>query len=306
MEAAEGFHIENPPSAVLKGSYQSLSNKHNVADPTLFKSPLFTPKEFHNASLQWFPAREILSHKRILIPYSLICMDSTKHLPERAYFSVSSNGLAAGNTEKEAFLHALFELNERDDLALWSSIHEVDRANRLLNQETITGVARDILDKVNAAGVVAKIWDISTTSLKTFRCVLFDKKNYRKLGMAFGTGSHISSDIALCRAICEAAQDRLILISGNRDDVLPDFYHKICESEALSAQFTHSNGTYPFQSNTIRNPTSIHDCTTWAKSILTREKGVKQIFIVSHTRPDIGIPVVQVLIPKLEYSYRRM
>ena len=37
MEAVEAYHLENPPEAILEGSYSSLCGKYSVISPKLYQ-----------------------------------------------------------------------------------------------------------------------------------------------------------------------------------------------------------------------------------------------------------------------------
>ncbi|WP_163333604.1 YcaO-like family protein, partial [Klebsiella aerogenes] len=55
------------------------------------------------------------------------------------------------------------------------------------------------------------------TGVPTFTAYLCDTGN-PSLGVYHGYGTHLDPQVAVIRAICEAAQGRLVFIAGSRDD----------------------------------------------------------------------------------------
>jgi ribosomal protein S12 methylthiotransferase accessory factor len=115
-----------------------------------------------------------------------------------------------------------------------------------------------------------------------------------------GYGCHLDTDVALCRALTEAAQSRATAIAGTRDDLSP-----------LAYQLAKTINVRP---NRRTGPTvSFQD----VESIVTSDFGedlrlvvdrvtahtARQPLAVHHTRADLGIPVVTVVCPGL-HSHR--
>ena len=125
-------------------------------------------------------------------------------------------GLAAGNTRTEAILQGLYEIIERDAVTRWMA----NGAGRRIDNTTITcETSRTMLAMCEeGAGVKACICDVtSDTSIPTYVCILIDER--ADIGPYKGYGSNFDSNLAVQRAICEAAQSRAVFISGARDDM---------------------------------------------------------------------------------------
>jgi ribosomal protein S12 methylthiotransferase accessory factor len=102
----------------------------------------------------------------------------------------------------------------------------------------------------------------------------------------------------------EAAQTRLTYVAGIRDDLPPTDYMESVEEKIGAALLDAMS-----QAAAAR---SFHDAPSFATDDVAedvrlelerlRAIGVDRVVAVDLTRPDIGIPVVRVLIPGLEFD----
>lgn len=130
-------------------------------------------------------------------------------------FGWSTNGLASGNSLDEATLHALFEVLERDTLAMNSPRD----ASLLLPHEEMPEPFASLAAKWRRLGVALAVRFVPNEfGLACFRAVLHEGEG-ATVDLAGGFGLHIDPHIALARAVCEAAQSRLSHIHGGRDDI---------------------------------------------------------------------------------------
>src|SRR5207245_7592275 len=71
-----------------------------------------------------------------------------------------------------------------------------------------------------AADIPARPWDMtSDIGIPAYHCTISDPSALGGLEPVYGAGCHLSKEIALARALTEAAQCRLTFIAGSRDDV---------------------------------------------------------------------------------------
>lgn len=125
---------------------------------------------------------------------------------------------------------------------------------------------------------------------------------------AIGYGTHPDSRIALIRAITELSQTRAVNIQGSRDDLKKIRYEEKDQIHKSKWQFmpstsgnskTDNKQTVMFTEikSYIRN-----DLLDEIKFILGRLKksGLDRVIIVDLTDPNLGIPVVRVIVPGLE------
>ena len=124
----------------------------------------------------------------------------------------------------------------------------------------------------------------------------------RQTLIGLGAACHPEREIALLRAILEAAQVRTTYIIGSREDIEPGDYdpatlhRRNAEARALMRQ---SKGARDFQSVAGRRFETAEAEVAWLLDRL-RSIGLKQAIAVDLTRPEIGIPVVRMIVPGLE------
>lgn len=146
------------------------------------------------------------------------------HVPAdgRPLFGWSSNGLASGATTDEATLHALFEVLERDTLAL----HQARDASAWVDPASLPAPFDGWAAAWAALGVRLIVRALSgAAGLPCFQAYLHDDA-VPDLWLAVGSGLHADPAIALSRAVCEAAQSRLTVIHGGRDDIVELYAHR--------------------------------------------------------------------------------
>ena len=100
-------------------------------------------------------------------------------------------------------------------------------------------VCRRLLDTYERAGVGVSVWDL-TTDVGAARLRGDDRRPRRslprRLPAAMGVGCHPDRAVALSRALTEAAQSRLTVIAGSRDDCPPAYYRRIRDPGAIATQ----------------------------------------------------------------------
>lgn len=143
-------------------------------------------------------------------------------------FGGTTNGLASGNTVDEATLHALLEVIERDVL----SFEKIRKTSILIHEDTLPEKILAYAVSWRRKGVNLFVREIPNEyNLPCYQAFIYEPYA-NDVNLATGSGLHIDSDIALVRAVSEAAQSRLSHIHGGRDDVVR-FYSKF---NILSAQ----------------------------------------------------------------------
>jgi ribosomal protein S12 methylthiotransferase accessory factor len=142
----------------------------------------------------------------------------------------------------------------------------------------------------------------SDVRIPAFYCVLTERVDdpMRPVGATAGMGCHPDPIVAFLRAILEAAQSRLTVIAGSRDDVGRSAYER-----ARSAERERASGAREEVPDR-----GIHDASGWsAESVgadvaweLDRLQaiGVSEVVVVDLTDPEFRLPVVRVVVPGLE------
>ena len=309
MESIEGYHAENPPTIAFVGNYHELKQQHPLISPVYFNQTQFNKDGLIHYPLTWIKACNLIDNQVYYIPHILSCIDSTVWRPEYAFLKVSSNGLAAGNTMDEAICHALYEVIERDALTRWQALPSDARKQTQVNLSTIKSQANEwLLNQLYQANMTVKVWEItSKINVPTFHCAIDDTNAIlRGLGLFTGTGAHLLKEIALSRAITEAVQSRLTLITGNRDDIFPNYYHHMRAANTFIRNRKFEPGIRNYAN--CCTPTFHSSFKGNIRQILgeLQSHQHKYVLLVNHTKADIAVPVVQVFIPSMLYNSTRM
>jgi ribosomal protein S12 methylthiotransferase accessory factor len=115
-------------------------------------------------------------------------------------------------------------------------------------------------------------------------------------------GSHTSAHIAVLRALTEVAQSRLTQIHGAREDTdTADVRKKIGydRTKRLNRHWFAESETVRFAAMPSFDS---DDFLTDINHVTDRlaKAGLSRVVVVDLTRPEIGIPVVRVIVPGLE------
>jgi len=236
MEAAESFAMEAPINADALGSYDELKNQFDVIEPERWPlKKLFRADGLNSKSCQWVKATHLLENKFYYLPAVLSHIDSTQTDWLNHFFAVSSNGLAAGFVTSEVQYHSLTELVERHCFAHWQQLSLDEKSTRRIDLDQIDcDKSAALIKRITAANMNLAAWDMTDElGISAVHCAMFEENKYRSLGVATGSGASLCPFDALQRAISEAAQSRLALINGSRDDIFPGHYQRLAEASLL-------------------------------------------------------------------------
>ena len=305
MESVESYHAETITLPLRYCSLNELRYAQRVVDPSQW--PAVATSSFHpNLRLLWCEGRDLMDGGPAFVPFELVHTDYTWPQPAGSgCFAASSNGLASGNHLLEAISHAICEVVERDANSLWMLRQPGDRESQQLDLSTIDDAAcREVIGKFEAAGLEVSAWDMTTdTGIASFYCVIFHAADdpTRWLPPAAGAGCHPSRAIALLRALTEAAQTRLVMISGSRDDVGRASYARHRYGGVLDELRAHAGRPGPrnFRDAPDCDADTFEDDVAWLLTRL-REAGVNHVVAIDLTKDAFKLPVVRVVIAGLE------
>lgn len=300
MEALELWHAEELrlPTVTMTPSQASA-----IIDYDFYTLPLNRPSWVHDHTvLEWVEGTTLVSRAKTLVPRQLLDLGGGSRLGEPftlPLFRVTSSGLASGNTLSEAALHGLYELVERD----------CTERHRLQAVQDITALDPDsindasctaLMEQFKASGVSVVIYDISSPiRIPAFAACI---ASMDLPAVHAGYGCHANVGIALSRALTEAAQVRLTVIAGVRDDLPPeyDWPNELWSSAPGKALMS----TRPVGTGDFGRLTG-HDWGPWfeenvrqAARLVQCETGVEPL-MVDLTNYDLGLPVVFVVAPGL-------
>lgn len=303
MESVEGFHAENIALPLRIASVQDMKESEQLVSfeslPTVKDSPFNT-----HYPIAWIEATDLLSGQKFWLPYEMVHTNYTYPRPSGSgCFPASSNGLASGNNTDEASVHAICEIIERDAMALWHQSGKTSRDSTSIDPATIdSSLCKSTMDKLNAAGQDVFIWDItSDTTIPSYISVIMDRDSHTE-HIGVGSGTHLSREVALLRALHEAVQVRTTYIVGARDDITSDEYtpEGIAAKQQFFRRYIHQcSFSTSFSTTVDLDADSIEsDLNTLLQSL--QRIGITQALQVDLCKPEYDIAVVRVVIPGLE------
>jgi YcaO-like protein with predicted kinase domain len=119
----------------------------------------------------------------------------------------------------EAIVHGAYELVERD---AYGRARQDPRRCRSVDPRTLDAHSGELLDRFHRAGVRARITYLDSPVGVPCFAVRIVSDNHPVVFE--GYGCHGDRDVALCRALAEAAQSRVTAIAGTRDDIEEEVY----------------------------------------------------------------------------------
>lgn len=305
MEALELYHAERVLLPVKLATYNEIRFTHPVAP--LMGLPWRRNSPFHDdRKILWIEATSLFDDRHVWLPHELVHADMTSPLPPGAgCFPLTSNGLASGNTLQEAALHACCEVIERHDYATWEYAGEdAQDGTRIAPYSIDAPVAAAVLERYEAAGVGTAVWETtSSIGVPSFRALIVQQAvtDTDPIPVAAGMGCHPVPEVAVTRALTEAAQTRLTLISGARDDQPRSNYAAVQAPEVTrdAKRLLEETVAGRFGDVVGVDHDDIGDDLQWVLERL-RAAGAADAFMVDLTRDEFEIPVCRVIVPGLE------
>jgi ribosomal protein S12 methylthiotransferase accessory factor len=303
MEAVETFHAETTARPLILRTARELDRSHPLAN--IDQLPRAMASRFDlDEPILWIEGDDLLGGSSRWLPYEFVHTDYTLPPgPASGCFPANTNGLASGNHLLEAVSHGICEVIERDATTLWMQGGERFRRGRVLRLESVDdGACRDLLERFARAGVTVRVWDTtSDVGVASFYCLVMGRDD-RFADPEFGSGCHPARQVALLRALTEAAQARTTYIAGSRDDFARDDYSVAGRSHRrrLCRMLMDAGGEErDFRHVPSRESDTLRGDVEWVLRRL-RSAGIQQVLVVDLTQPEFGLPVVRVVIPGLE------
>lgn len=309
MEAMELHHAENPlPERLHRTSRASLEATGETVIPPEslhgYRNGPFSPA-YH---CEWLPGENLADGGRVHVPASAVYF----HRRPAMHYT-TTNGLASGNHLAEATLHALYELIERDAMTKLGidGRLQIRACTKAVDPDTIDAPElRSILNQAKADDTrVILLWLPSAVPVHTFWAVFLGSASFvSSTTLNVGWGTHPDKGIAACRALTEAAQSRVAFIHGAREDLQ--------EKPVLHAQDVRNSPAYRFfEGLPATTPWDALDFPMLAIETdleAALEQLVRALIQAGHsmlarfdlTRPEIGIPVVKMIVPTLRFNHK--
>jgi len=291
MESLETWSAEHLVLPVIRASSRALRDR--AVDVRALPRP--RGRLDRDARWRWVEGWELAGNRPLLVPEQAVTLDTTFRVPP--IFDISSNGLASGNLLVEAIVHGLCEVIERDAEAAW---RRSGGDRRIVLDSIADPACRALIDRIVHAGARVFVWDIAggDAAVPVIGAAIMEDPNepaWRTLGFYQGFGAHWLPEVAIARALTEAAQTRLTYIAGARDDFFPFDYERATDPALLAALWQRfgSSCDEPVAFDDLpRLPArSLGDAL--AQLVATQ----RQVIAVDLTHPDLGVPVVKVIVP---------
>jgi ribosomal protein S12 methylthiotransferase accessory factor len=303
MESIECWHAESierplPVASLRAAPFRAL----DVA-----RLPPLTESAFaDDVAIPWIEGVDLLAGGPLFAPYEVVHAAYTAPMPEGSgCFFASTNGLASGNTPTEALVHALTEVIERDATTLWHFADDAAREAARVDPDSVDDPGcRLLLDRFTAAGLVTAIWETtSDVGVASYFAWIMETADGAAgaARSAVGQGCHLDPAVALSRALTEAAQARLTVISGARDDLgEAEYAAPDPEIQALRrALLLEGRAPRAFAAAPRFIAPDLRDDAAFVLERLAAV-GVTEAFAVDLSKPGLGVAVVRAVIPGLE------
>ena len=303
MEAIESYFSEPGVARVETrcGRPSDLSGVGAGCDPILEFAPKFDCRADPGRSLFLARAEDVESGAEGWIPAELAFNPRPSEIDTPLYGS-SGNGLASGNSVLEASIHALYELIERD---IWSIEFVRNRAARVDDD----GLPRHVQKIIEAAahnGLRLVVRYVPNDyGIPFFAAFLFDPNKLESRFFNGGWGCHHDREIALTRAVTEAAQSRVAFLHGGREPKRSD--DSLAEADRMKQQIETASRTTPsirFE-DIPEQAQATPLAAQWAAAVSGLRRVIdRPIYRVIYTPSEGPLHVVRLIVPRLEHFTR--
>lgn len=240
--------------------------------------------------IDWTPAWSLTHNQRRLVPFTYCYSDTPSHI-NRAYTCYNGNGVAAGTCLEEAILQGLFELVERDAVAVWW----YNRINRPLPDPVLFNGPYVEKMKKEYQNLGWDLWALDLTHdllIPVYAALAQSRQDQR---FCIGFGCHLNSKLALHRALTELNQ-----LFDPQGTVRTPWDHKaLTSNEFLFSHGESKAKPQVFQSENTSLRGDIEEC------ICKLNKSGLELLVVNKTRPDTGVHVAHTIVPGLRHFWPR-
>jgi ribosomal protein S12 methylthiotransferase accessory factor len=253
------------------------------------------PERWARVPLDWLAARSLTGGADGYLPRAMMELDFTPPSPLAPRpFDLTSNGLASGNCVAEAELHALCELVERHGLAVHAERRHAGEECVAVRPESVESPwCRTLLERVAENGGKTALYDLTW---EVGVPVLLAEIALPDLPYVWrGSGCHPAREVALSRALTEAAQSRLTYIAGARDDLV--LLAGAPDARDVVASFAPPCGARTFEE--LPDFASADVGGDRDALVARLERLGYTAYALDLRRPDVGIDVVFAFVPGL-------
>ncbi len=300
MEAVERYCGQRfSHSKIINVSYETV--KDYALNPSEFNFPTIPLKcqncasrdkdcfqELTNVCQEWSWGYSLIHKKPVLIPSALVYYPYISASGVSFMFN-DTGGLASGNTLEEAILQGISEVIERDALYYAYNLENLKNMYVIKFNNTKNCYIKNFINKalphetIFGHYIKNENFDIGIPTISTFICY-GSRKGRRYFG---GSGTNLDPEVALLRALTEMEQQKVrqkFLVELNQSYLMKHDGVRIKKCISIEKIPNQSTGY-------IKKDIGL---------CLDRlAKNNTNVIVVDLTHPDIGIPVVRIVIPKL-------
>lgn len=290
-------NIEGEISApALVDSYASAIESCKVLDP---KALLLPQPHIPQSLMEWVGAYDLLNREEVFVSANAVYHPYDAPGQCQKLFLSNTNGLASGNVLEEAILHGLLEVIERDAISTAQFSRDLGKEIVLTEAD---GYLYELAQKFKDTGIELKVWLVPTdTGIPTVIAATDDVKLKDPALLVMGAGSHLKPEIAIARAITEAAQSRVVQIQGAREDTDREGFIRSVGYDRMKRLNWFWFGEGEKISLSEMEDLSRNSPAENIDVILEKLKGlVERVLIVDLSREEVAVPVVRVIIPSFE------
>jgi ribosomal protein S12 methylthiotransferase accessory factor len=259
--------------------------------------------------IDWSPLWSLTREAVRYLPTGL-CYSGVPAAPGRAYFRACSNGNAAGNTLEEAMLQGFLELSERDAIGIWWY-------NRVARPPvTLDGFGDPYPERLRAflSSRGRDLWALDLTNdLGVPVIAAFSHHVAGPQRIVMGFGAHLEPRLALLRALTELGQMLawVLPVEGGDSRVRrttdPETHRWLVEATLENQpHLVALEDAAPRSASDLPALVSddLHDDLLHCRRLV--EAMGHEMLVLDQTRPEIGLPVVKVVVPGLRHCHARL
>jgi ribosomal protein S12 methylthiotransferase accessory factor len=301
-----GSEAVDPRSVMLYSEQQYDEREAWLARNARFQ---IVPRRFDaEAEIHWSPVWSLTEERRKWLPASQLYYGFSE--PDDKFFCwADSNGCAAGGTREDAVLQGALEVVERDSVALWW-------INRLSHPEfDLESLNEPYIAEYRAfyRAHNRSFWVLDLTADLGIPCMA--AINRRLSGptedIIVGFGAHFDPAIAVSRALTEMNQFIPAVLNVASDGITKYAFH---DRETLAFWQTAKLDEQPYLKPGPQNMrrlsdypaahgATLHDQLTSLFGLF--EQKSMEVLILDQTRPDVGLPVLKVIVPGMRHFWAR-
>ncbi|MCZ7358376.1 MAG: YcaO-related McrA-glycine thioamidation protein [Candidatus Methanoperedens sp.] len=275
-------------------TYESLSENY----PTLYPDALLLPQPVSEfTSLEWVMGYDFMNDIEVFVPANAVFHPYNPQGASKLFRS-NTNGLASGNTIEEAVLHGLLEVIERDALSIAEYTHNPGKEIMLSESD---GLNYELKRRMEETGIKVKIWLLdSDVDIPTVVTALDDTVLKDPALLVMGAGAHLSPEIAVTRALTEAAQSRVVQIHGAREDTDRERVVRTFGYEHMKKMNSYWYEELPSTSMDEMEDSSGNTPSANIRTVVERLEGIADGTIIVDLSRGVDVPVIRAIIPAFE------